>query len=119
MNNYDMYIVDIPGCLYGKTRNEIEYKSDIDVYGKNYWQYPSETLNLKQGDCEDKALLMIAVYYTIYGKKTNMVQVDTNNDGINNHVVWEEKVKHEELKSTANPIVYTFDAIKTTIIFKR
>jgi hypothetical protein len=45
----------------------IEYKSDLEVYGKNFWQYPSETFNFKTGDCEDRAILMLYIIHDQFG----------------------------------------------------
>jgi hypothetical protein len=40
----------------------IRYENDTDVHGKNdYWQFPQETLELRSGDCEDHAILLMAI----------------------------------------------------------
>jgi transglutaminase-like putative cysteine protease len=37
----------------------IQYKNDSEVHGmRDYWQLPHETINLRTGDCEDKAILL-------------------------------------------------------------
>lgn len=42
--------------------SSIAYTSDMDVHGKaDYWQRPSETLHRRTGDCEDMALLKMAL----------------------------------------------------------
>ena len=46
--------------------DHIDYNHDVYVgekgkIGKECWQYPSETLNLGYGDCEDQALLVISM----------------------------------------------------------
>jgi transglutaminase/protease-like cytokinesis protein 3 len=40
--------------LHLKVKNEIPYKAEQG----DYWQTPTETLKLKNGDCEDKAILL-------------------------------------------------------------
>lgn len=40
----------------------IEYRSDPDMHNcRDYYQYPAETILSKQGDCEDMAILEIAI----------------------------------------------------------
>jgi predicted transglutaminase-like cysteine proteinase len=40
----------------------IEYTLDSEVYGtEEYWQYPSETLTLRTGDCEDFSILLCSL----------------------------------------------------------
>lgn len=42
-------------------RKNIEYESDYEVHGKDYWQTPRETVILGAGDCEDAAFLAQAL----------------------------------------------------------
>lgn len=43
---------------------EIKYKSDIKSGSVDYWQTPEKTYNLKTGDCEDQANLLIYLLQT-------------------------------------------------------
>jgi hypothetical protein len=72
--------------------SRITYKSD--GYTKqglkaNYWQSPSETLERGKGDCEDKALLLLAIARKKLGKKGHLLVVDTTGDYKSNHAVAE------------------------------
>jgi transglutaminase-like putative cysteine protease len=43
-------------------KNNIEYAYDTEVWNRvDYWQFPEETLELRTGDCEDKAILLMAI----------------------------------------------------------
>lgn len=59
--------------MYSWVRNNIEYRSDglfpslpnepsgSVEYSQSMWQFSNETLNLKQGDCEDQAILLCSM----------------------------------------------------------
>lgn len=61
--------------------NNIEYKYDSEVYGKEHWQLPKETIQRRTGDCEDYAILLCSLLradgwdsnsvYVILGEKSN------------------------------------------------
>lgn len=57
MDDYGM-----ANALYEFVYFNIWYESDESVYGRDYAQFPSETLLLEQGDCEDYALLLYTFY---------------------------------------------------------
>lgn len=41
----------------------IPYQSDYDLWGtSDYWATPTETLYLKAGDCEDRAILAVSIF---------------------------------------------------------
>lgn len=48
-------------------RNKITYVDDQDQYGGEYWQMPEETYQLRRGDCEDYALLLLYFTHTDLG----------------------------------------------------
>jgi hypothetical protein len=55
----------------------IDYAKDINSTGKySYWRYPSETLDDGEGDCEDMAILIIAIIYDQFNYKCNLVLID-------------------------------------------
>ena len=69
--------------------NNIKYKTDYEIWGiKDYWQSPKQTYNLRVGDCEDKAILLM-YYMHLLGKKTSLV-VGKSDYSINLHAF----VKH-------------------------
>jgi len=41
--------------------NNIKYKYDSEVYGKEHWQLPKETIQRGTGDCEDYAILLCSL----------------------------------------------------------
>lgn len=41
--------------------NNIEYSSDNDRHGGEYWQLPRETIQSGHGDCEDFSILMVSL----------------------------------------------------------
>lgn len=67
--------------LYNWVVDNIEHRSDgfypilpVDPSGsvqqyEEMWQLPSETLSLKQGDCEDMAILLASLLYCYNGKE--------------------------------------------------
>lgn len=49
-------------CLYF-VQTTIRYASDTDMYHVgDYWCSPTETLYLRQGDCEDTSILLASIY---------------------------------------------------------
>jgi len=55
------YCKESPEKISEWISNNIKYKDDMVVWDKeDYYQSPSETLNLKTGDCEDYAILAYA-----------------------------------------------------------
>lgn len=61
---------DISDYVFGL----IEYASDYDLYGKDYWQTSRETLDRGKGDCEDRANL-IYVLVSLQGVSQDLVGV--------------------------------------------
>ncbi len=56
--------IDTPKEIDDWVESHIRYVKDIkNNKRKEYWQLPQETLSKGIGDCEDKALLAIALYY--------------------------------------------------------
>jgi hypothetical protein len=51
--------------------NNIDYKSDEDRWGEDYWQTPEETLSYSSGDCEDFSTLLCSLLraYGIDGER--------------------------------------------------
>jgi|YelNatPaOPRAMG01_1025707.scaffolds.fasta_scaffold05659_1 hypothetical protein len=47
--------------VYYWVANNIVYKDDESVWGKEYWQTPQQTIELKSGDCEDQAFLLASL----------------------------------------------------------
>lgn len=41
----------------------VAYVSDNSVYGRDYWQTPERTLELKTGDCEDFCILFMRILH--------------------------------------------------------
>lgn len=61
----DLSLAEI-GHINDWVHHNIEYDHDVYIDDNNnireeFWQYPSETLNLGHGDCEDKALLALSL----------------------------------------------------------
>jgi len=50
------------------------YRFDSEIYGKDYWQLPAETLALGTGDCEDFAILLCTLLRA-YGVSADDVYV--------------------------------------------
>ena len=71
--------------------DNIDYNNDVYVgekghIGKECWQYPSETLSLGYGDCEDKALLVASL--CLAQEKVNWLycaEVELTKDGRKSH----------------------------------
>jgi hypothetical protein len=65
-------------------KDNIIYKKEIG----DYWQTPEETMQLKTGDCEDIAILIIAITYNKTKIKMDFVLVNTlYNINTPNHAV--------------------------------
>ena len=54
--------------------DNIEYKSDEERWGKDYWQTPEETLSYSTGDCEDFSTLLCSLLRA-YGIDAEQVYV--------------------------------------------
>jgi transglutaminase-like putative cysteine protease len=54
--------------------NNIDYKSDEDRWGEDYWQTPEETLYYNTGDCEDFSTLLCSLLRA-YGIDAEQVYV--------------------------------------------
>ena len=70
----------------GKSLLRLRYISDGKILGipflnLNFWSVPSETMARHGGDCEDKALLGLALYYQRTGKKGSLLCGKYNGDG--------------------------------------
>ena len=71
-SNFNEFLNDIK-ALYIWTRDNIEYRDDglspilpsdpvnSLQYREDMWQFPNETLELRKGDCDDKAILLCAM----------------------------------------------------------
>jgi hypothetical protein len=59
----------------GELVKSVEYLCDHKIYGENYWQSPSETMEKMTGDCEDYCILYMKLYYDNFGIKLSMVRV--------------------------------------------
>jgi hypothetical protein len=55
--------------------DKIDPVNDNERYSRDYWKYPSETLDDGEGDCEDMAILIIAIVHYQLGYKCNLVIV--------------------------------------------
>lgn len=60
--------------------NNIDYISDREIGEYDYWKYPSETLDDGEGDCEDMAILIIAIVHYQFSYKCNLVLVQIDNN---------------------------------------
>jgi len=59
--------------IYNWSLNNINYISDRENNGrKDYLQIPRETLKKRKGDCEDIALLDLAIWYARQNKKGSL-----------------------------------------------
>jgi predicted transglutaminase-like cysteine proteinase len=58
----------------------IDYKSDEEQWGEDYWQTPEETLRLRTGDCEDFSILLCSLLRA-YGLDAEQVFVALGDDG--------------------------------------
>ncbi|MFQ6052059.1 MAG: transglutaminase domain-containing protein [Candidatus Hydrothermarchaeota archaeon] len=59
--------------IFYYVRDEIRYQHD--VLGLEVWQTPSETLKIKKGDCEDKAILLGSMLRTINSPEEVFINV--------------------------------------------
>jgi predicted transglutaminase-like cysteine proteinase len=60
--------------------DNIDYKSDEEQWGEDYWQTPDETLRLRTGDCEDFSILLCSLLRA-YGFDAEQVFVALGDDG--------------------------------------
>jgi len=94
--------------MYDWVVNNIEYRSDGlfpvipttpsgDLeYGDEMWQFPSETLDLMQGDCEDIAILLTSMILSYNGEKywTECIVIEGSMSG---HVAVQMPVSGDKL----------------------
>ena len=79
-DGFDLYYGDF-GYIYDTEAisnyiyKNIEYVSDISTGHIDEWQSPELTDSIKQGDCDDKALLFINIGYIKLGNKYDLVGV--------------------------------------------
>jgi predicted transglutaminase-like cysteine proteinase len=60
--------------------DNIDYKSDQERWGGDYWQTPAETLSYRTGDCEDFSILLCSLLRA-YGIAAERVYVTLGVDG--------------------------------------
>lgn len=60
--------------------DNIDYMSDEERWGKEYWQTPKETLSYRTGDCEDFSILLCSLLRA-YGIDAEQVYVALSADG--------------------------------------
>ena len=70
--------INTPVEIDNFVQNRIKYVSDGKILGIpflniNFWSVPSETMERHAGDCEDRALLGLAIYYRRTGKKGSLL----------------------------------------------
>jgi predicted transglutaminase-like cysteine proteinase len=58
----------------------IQYVSDGERWGKDYWQTPEETLSYRTGDCEDFSILLCSLFRA-YGIDADRIYVALGVDG--------------------------------------
>lgn len=91
--------------------NKINYVEDWDFDKKiNYWQTPVETLNLKQGDCEDYSTTLLSLFLA-YNNSLNCYNIVFSSHVasfcyIDNYYVYYDQ-KRIELKKRINEIGLT------------
>jgi predicted transglutaminase-like protease len=74
----------------------ITYKTDQDNYGKqDYYASPEECYNKKSGDCEDIAILAIAIMNKKYNEQGMLLELKENHDVaiFTNYVIDHKKVE--------------------------
>jgi transglutaminase-like putative cysteine protease len=55
---------DTMNAILWWVKRNVTYQSDFSLHSKaDWWQQPSETLALRKGDCEDGAILIVALAY--------------------------------------------------------
>lgn len=101
--------------IYNWVIKNIKYKKD----DYDFWQLPQESLNLGTGDCEDRALLMMAIYFKVFGKKSEFWLVDTENNWMINHAMWIVDGKSIEKKDFNAIFKYKFDRMRCIIYWNR
>lgn len=79
-----MSLIEKAKALYDYVANNIDYKSDKEVWRiPDYWQFPSTTIKKRTGDCEDQAMLLTSLLrcagfpreqiHLVYGKLVSLV----------------------------------------------
>lgn len=93
---------------------EIHFAYDDDVWGQqDFWQTPSETYELKTGDCEDKSILFMHLLDRM-GYNPRIVFIG-NSSTVANHAIvelngiyYEPQIYHSYLKKSSITIVATY-----------
>jgi hypothetical protein len=71
---------------YIRVKNTIPYKAELG--DEDYWQTPKETLALKTGDCEDKAILLQHLFM-LEGIKSKII-IGKSTDEADTYHAWNE-----------------------------
>ncbi len=88
--------------------NNIEYKKD--KYG-DIWKLPQETLDDKNGDCEDMALLLMGIMNYQKNIKSNLVVIEGRTKNVSHAIVEFNKIYYDCTSGT------TFKKPKTKILY--
>ncbi|MCK4364889.1 MAG: transglutaminase domain-containing protein [Thermoplasmatales archaeon] len=68
-------LMDNIKILYGWVCDNIDYKSDNDIWRtRDYYQLPSTTISKRSGDCEDQAILLVSLL-RVAGISNDSIQV--------------------------------------------
>jgi hypothetical protein len=68
----------------------IEYKNDIDVWGRSeFWQISITTIALMTGDCEDRSILLKDIVFEQFGIKMDLLDLGTHIATIYNNEVYD------------------------------
>ena len=105
--------------IYNWVTENIIHKTD---YPDDFCQLPYETMYLKTGDCEDRVVLMIAIYYVKFCEKSDLWLVDTNLDGEIDHAIWvtlDNFVTMNNIYNNNITVKHEFDYINDYIYLNR
>jgi hypothetical protein len=84
MNNKQLIVPDFSSKAEASAWifKNIKYVSDYDYWKvQDRWQTPQETLDLRHGDCEDMAILFLAVADQDFGEKGSLVMTECKTTG--------------------------------------